>query len=88
MGQRTYNEMIQQLADILEERTSSVTIQSSVRGEYGEFTDYLATITTVDEARGLNILATGISSYSVGECLNNLLDEVDDINGEASKANG
>lgn len=81
MGQRTYNEMIQQLADILEDKTSSVTISSSVRGEYGEYTDYLSTITTVDGERGINILASGTSSYSVGDCLNNLLDEVDDING-------
>jgi len=81
MGQRTFNEMLQKLADILEEKTASVTISSSVRGTYGEYTDYLATLTTVDDVKGIGLLATGTSSFSMGDCLNSLLDEVEDIYG-------
>lgn len=77
MVSRTYNEMLQKLENILEERTASVTIQSAV----DMHTDYLATITTVDETRGLNILASGTSSTGLADCLNSLLDEVDDIYG-------
>lgn len=73
MANRTFNKMMQQLEEILDEQAASVLIQSGV--DYS----YSAVLTTT--RGGISILASGTSHVSLADCLDNLLDEVDEING-------
>lgn len=72
MANRTFNKMMQQLEEILDEQAASILIQSGV--DYS----YSAVLTTT--RGGIGILASGTSHVSLADCLDNLLDEVDDIN--------
>lgn len=74
MANRTFNKMLEQLEEILEDRVATVLIQSGL--DYS----YSAVLTTASPTKGVGILASGTSHVSLADCLDNLLDEVDDIN--------
>lgn len=72
MASRTFNKMLEQIEEILEDQVASVLIQSG--------TDYSYSAVLTTTRGGIGILASGTSHVSLADCLDNLLDEVDEIN--------